>query len=123
MDQFIKICIIGVLAVVVFDALGSLASRHFGFPYQNLMVGSFLIYGIVGFAAAKTNGLMYGVLAAGLTGLVDATIGWYISWIIGPGRPPAEMTLIDKITTVAFVTVSGAIIGFIGSFLGLIVKR
>src|SRR5687768_10187721 len=112
MKQFIKIALFGILAVLVFDALGSLASRIFGFSYQNLIVGSFLIYGAVGFAASKNNGLLYGVLAAGLTSLADATAGWYISWIVGAERPAFEMTSMDIISTVLFVTIIGAVGGF-----------
>ena len=118
MKHFILIILIGAFAVVAFDTVGSLASRNFGFGYQWLTMGSFLIYAGVGFAASKYNGLLFAPLAGGITSLVDSTLGWYISWVIGPGRPAMEMDSTAIISTVIFVTLTGAVVGFIGGLVG-----
>jgi len=118
MKHFIQIILIGVFAIVIFDTIGSLASRNFGFGYQWLVIGSYLIYAGVGFAASKYNGLIFAPLAGGITSLVDSTLGWYISWIIGPGRLNMEMDLTAIISTVIFVTLTGVIIGLIGGLVG-----
>ena len=116
MKHFFLIILIGAFAVLVFDTIGSLASRNFGFPYYWLTVGSFLIYAGVGLAASKYNGLMYAPLAAGIVGLIDSTLGWYISWVIGPGRPEIEMDLMQIFTAIIFVTVLASLFGFVGEF-------
>jgi hypothetical protein len=121
MKHFILIILIGVFAVVIFDTIGSLASRSFSFPYSWLTVGSFLIYAGVGFAASKYDGLMFAPLAGAITSLVDSTLGWYISWIIGPGRPATEMDSTTIISTVLFVTVTGVGTGFIGGLIGRLI--
>jgi len=118
MKPFILIILIGAFAVVAFDTVGSLASRNFGFGYQWLIIGSFLIYAGVGFAASKYNSLMFAPLAGGITSLVDSTLGWYVSWIIGPGRPAMEMDSTAIVSTVVFVTLTGVIVGFIGGLIG-----
>ena len=47
----VAVILLGAAAVLVFDTIGSLASRHFGFAYSRLMAGSFAIYSAAGFAA------------------------------------------------------------------------
>ncbi len=121
MKHLILIILIGAFAVVTFDTAGSLASRSFGFGYQWMAIGSFLIYAGVGFAASKYNGLMFAPLAGGITVLIDSTLGWYISWVISPGRPAMEMDSPAIISTVVFVTLLGAIVGFIGGLVGRLI--
>ncbi|MDQ3798591.1 MAG: hypothetical protein M3384_04005 [Acidobacteriota bacterium] len=121
MRHFILIILIGAFAVVIFDTLGSLTSRRFGFPYHWLTIGSFLIYAAVGFAASKSNGLTSAPLAGGITSLVDSTLGWYISWIIGPGRPAIKMDSNVIFLMVVFITLTGAVVGFIGGLIGRVI--
>lgn len=120
MNHFILTVLVGAFAVIVFDTIGSFASRSFGFPYYWLTIGSFFIYFSVGFIAAKYNRLMFAPLAAGITSLVDSTLGWYISWVIGPGRPTTEIDTNVIIASIAFVTFTGVFVGFIGGFVNRI---
>lgn len=76
MEYFILIILIGALTVIIFDAIGSLASRAFGFPYFWLAIGSFLIYAGAGLGASKYTDLMFAPLAGTITSLVDSTLGW-----------------------------------------------
>jgi hypothetical protein len=78
-----------VLAVLLLDTVGSLAADHYGFEYGRLAVVSYALYALAGWAAGRLGGLRGAALVGFCTGLVDATIGWAISWAIGPGRPPA----------------------------------
>jgi hypothetical protein len=82
----------GSIAVIVFDAAGSYPSIKFGFPYTKLALGSFCIYGCVGGLAAHLGTVFVGALAAGAVAMADATIGWAISWHMGPGRIPGRIT-------------------------------
>ena len=76
---------LGSIAVVILDAAGSYASNKFGFRFTKLALGSFCIYGCVGALAAHDGSVGIGAAAGGLVAMVDATIGWAISWYIGPG--------------------------------------
>jgi hypothetical protein len=88
MPAWMTAVLFGGVAVIVFDALGAAGSRALGFDYSLLVVGSILIYGWVGAQVVRRGGSQSNALAAGLlVGLVDAIIGWIISWRIGPGRP------------------------------------
>ena len=49
-------------------------------------------------------------------GLVDSTLGWYISWTMGPGKPEIDMDATMIIATIIIVTLLAAFIGMIGGF-------
>lgn len=118
MKRIIPIVLIGSLVVILFDILASFASINFQINYGIFSIGSCLIDAGAGFFAAKRNGLAWAVLAAGILGLVDSTLGWYISWIIGPGRPEVEIDLLTIFMTVVFVTITSSIFGLIGGLFG-----
>ena len=105
----------GALVILLFDLAGSLASEALDFFYAWLTVGSFLIYALFGFFAARLDGLKYAAVAGGVVALVESTAGWALSWAIGPGRPPDGYTgLLPLIGTVAVVVVTGVGIGLLG---------
>jgi len=107
--------LLGAVAVVVYDTVGSFGSRRFGFAYSRLAAGSFLIHLLVGLAAARTGSFGAAVIAGAIVALVEATIGWAISWFVGPGRLAEEHATTSRlIMTVATVTISGAFFGVVG---------
>ena len=109
--------ILGVVAVLVFDTLGSLAARRFRFAYPNLAPGSFAIYMVVGYAAGAAEPVSMGILAGAVVALIESTVGWAISWKIGPGRPSVTPSLTVILRTVAIVTALGAVFGGLGGWL------
>lgn len=114
--MFWKIVGLGVLAVLAFDTVASFGSVSFNFPYEYAIVGSVLIYGAVGYFSFRHAGLSSAVGAALLVEVVDATLGWYISWEIGPGALPAEQTTAAVIVaTICFVFIFAAVCAVIGS--------
>lgn len=120
MSKFWKIVGLGALAVIAFDTVASFASINFGFYYGYASVGSILIYTTIGYLAFRHNGLFSSIAAALLVELVDVTLGWYISWQIGPGAIPAE-----QLTTAAivFAVVTVFIVAAICAVIGSIIAR
>jgi len=116
MSTFWKIVSLGALAVLLLDTVASFASKGLGFPYAYASIGSVLIYTLVGYFAFRRCGLVRAVGAAGIVELVDATLGWFISWQIGPGPLPAEQLTTPIIaTTIVTVLIFAAICALIGS--------
>jgi hypothetical protein len=112
---------LGSIAVIILDAVGSYASNKFGFRYTKLVLGSFCIYGCVGALAAHNGSVGIGAVAGGLVAM-DATIGWAISWYIGPGRVPHPSP--RRITKIALlVTGYGALCGGIAAALVLMFAK
>lgn len=120
-NHLAKIILVAVLVVLAYDTLGALASRALGFPYETLVFGSYVIYGCAGFFAGRARGLVKGAIAGGLVGLIDATLGWAISWHLGPGHPPEGVTNALPLFvafTVVFVSLLGAGLGLVGAAIG-----
>ena len=110
--------------MLAFDAAASVASVALQFPYQYASVGSALIYVAFTFLAARKFGFWRGVLMGAALGCVDATLGWAISWAIGPGRvPPEQISLGIWAFTLASVVGIGTICGLIGAGMGALTRK
>jgi len=119
MGRILPVVIGGSLGILLFDTLGSLASKRFGFAYTSLTIGSMLIYAATGYFAGRTAPLATAALAAILVGVVEATLGWAISWKIGPGRTPSGLlTPADVVTALLFVVFLAGACGAAGAWLG-----
>jgi hypothetical protein len=110
--------VVASLAVLALDTLGSLASKAFGFTYGSLAWGSLIIYAAAGFFAARSGGLRTAAQGGGAVALADATLGWAISWALGPGRPAAGYTgLAPILGTIALAWLTGIASGLAGGFI------
>jgi hypothetical protein len=111
--------LIAALLVVGFDAAASLFSRRFHFEYTRFMWVSFLIYVLVGYWGAYRRGFVYGMLLGTLAGFVEATIGWYVSRMIGP-FVQADIPVLSPLlvaTVIIIVTGTAFLFGSIGAVL------
>ncbi len=114
-----KIVLSGCLGIVAFDALASIASRLLNFPYPYATVGSFVIYAVVGFTAARISSVKAAALAGAMVGLTEATVGWGVSWLIGPGRVSnSGINLGTFVLTVILVSLVAGGIGAVGGAVG-----
>ncbi len=107
-----------VVLVLAFDTIGALiCARNPRLAYRNLWPLQFALYLVIGFVAGVTvlDPRYVGAIGA-VTGLVEATLGWAITWRIGPGR-------IEGANTAAFVTValSMTAVGFGLSLIGYVI--
>ncbi|NIJ77326.1 hypothetical protein FHT08_002409 [Xanthomonas campestris] len=122
--QALKFFALSCLAVIVFDAIASLASLVLGFPYTYAALGSAILYIAFSFFAARKFGFWAAVFLGVAMGMTDATLGWAISWATGPGRLAAgTLTLSTWLYTATFVVVLGAIYGLIGGGVGAFTGR
>ena len=122
--QPLKLFALSSLSVVGFDAIASLASLAFGFPYSYAALGSAVLYIVFAYFAARMLGFWAALSLGAVMGLTDVTIGWAVSWAIGPGRIDiGPLTPSDWIYTAAFATILGAIYGLIGGGIGALTVR
>lgn len=77
----------------------------------------------LGFSLAKRLGWFYGLATGAVMGLVDSTIGWAISWTIGPGKPETEMNAATIGVTIVFVIIFAGMVGMFGGLLSNLMKR
>ena len=120
---------VGAACVLALDTFGSLAARRGKIRYTALAPVSLLLWGLTGALAAASvplsfaNRVLVGAVAAGMVGLVDVTVGWWIAWQLGPGRTPAERATARRLIQVGGVvamraTLYGAIGAVVGALLG-----
>ena len=83
--------------MLTIDSVGAMASKRFSFPYTRLAVLSYAAYATTGAISAETGSLMASLIDGGVVGLVDSTVGWWLSWRIGPGAPPHESRSFPKL--------------------------
>jgi hypothetical protein len=114
MSWLATVCIAGVGWVIAFDTLGSLAARILGFRYAKLVVVQFAAYAIAGGIAALHAGAVDAALVGGLMGFVESTLGWAISWRIGPGRM-AGLTAMRAVRIAVFLTLMAIAFALFGA--------
>lgn len=105
----------GAVVVLVFDTIASFASLALGFEYSDAAAGSVVIYAGIGYFAYRVGGIGASLKAALLVEVVDATLGWGISWVIGPGAPDQEeMTVVILAFTMLLLFAFAACCGLLG---------
>ena len=89
-----------------------------GFSYAYAGIGSAIIYAGAGFFAAIVVGFRSSILVGVAAGLVDATIGWGVSWAIGPGRVASgELSVAKWFGAASSVVVLAVVCAAVGGFI------
>ena len=84
------VVVIGLLAVLTVDTCGAILSELMGFSYAWLAIPTFSVFAAIGFVAGWRHSISAAAYAALVVSVVDVTLGWWISWQIGPGRIPLD---------------------------------
>lgn len=121
--KVLKFLLLASLSVVVFDAAASVASLAFGFSYSCATIGSAILCMAFAFSAARMSGFRIALLTGMVMGVTDVTIGWAVSWAIGPGRIDIDLTPSVWMYTLLFAAILGVVYGVIGGGIGLLVGR
>ncbi|MES2304575.1 MAG: hypothetical protein V4558_03670 [Gemmatimonadota bacterium] len=120
MSRWQRIVVIGIVIVLLYELAASLGSGPLGIPYYRAIYGTWLIYAGVALVAGRAmNSVGSAALAAGVVGLVEATVGWWISWQIGPGRTET-FSIAGAAVAIAMVTLLAMVIGAV---VGLLVRQ
>jgi hypothetical protein len=123
MKRFSICLLISCLSILAFDIIASFVSLIFQIEYTLFSLGSTIICIGIGFFGEKYGNLVLAVLSTTIAGIVDSTLGWYISWIIGPGRMEGELDLIIVFSTIVFVVFISSIFGLIGGLISYFINR
>jgi hypothetical protein len=115
--------LIAFVSILAFDTLASFASKIFQIEYGLFSLGSIVIYTGIGFFGEKYGNLALAIISSAITGIIDSTLGWYISWLIGPGRVDAELDLTIILSTIVFVAFFASLFGTIGGLISYFINR
>jgi hypothetical protein len=105
-------------AVLIFDAIAATVARKTGVDYRRFAVGSVFFYAGAGVTVALGVGpgsTWSAVTSASfgvglLVGLIDSTVGWWISAVIGPGRVANVAKLLSKPASRQSIVFSGIVV-------------
>lgn len=121
MTAYARVLLLAGAAVLLYDGLMAVASIQFGFDYASALgvLGSSLLYAAAGFFGARVRTRTRdGVMAGAFAGLVDSTLGWLLSVLVGVGHAGIEAGPPAVAVVVVGVTLMGAVFGFVGGILG-----
>lgn len=79
--------------------------------YARFVVGSWIIYALVGYFATKFaegNRVQVAMVAGAILGATDCTLGWAISWLRGPGKVDGGLTPTRWFVAAVFVTATAS---------------
>ncbi len=123
MKKALQIAAIGAIIIVLYDTIAAIISIGTGISYGWFSLGSFVIYLLFGFLTGRVSLWYLGALTGALIAVAESTIGWAVSWSIGPGRPTEEMNIaVLIIGAILLVVPIGAITGLIGGLASLMSK-
>jgi hypothetical protein len=102
---FFQYLSIGLFGILIIDILGSIASRRFDFNYAYLSIFSFVFYTYIGFSISKLCSLESALIINFVIGLIDATLGVFISIKLKAKTNLTEKERRDKKGLYSIVTV------------------
>jgi hypothetical protein len=116
-DPLTRVLLLFAALVVVYDALASALIAVTGWPYNVLALGALVIQVAAGRAGGARGGFGWAILSGGCTALAEATLGFAVAWLIGPGR--TQLPNVDYPTAVALATLGGCALGGLGGITAL----
>jgi hypothetical protein len=122
MNGVIKITLVGSIAVLLLDTVASFLALWLDTNYGWFSLASFMLYIIFGYLGARRSRWFVGAIVAMCMAVVESTIGWAISWQIGPGKATSDLSSVVIVVTIVFVVVIAEILGLIGGALSLLKK-
>jgi hypothetical protein len=113
----------GVVLVLAVDAACAWYTRGKPAVYRRLWPLQFGCYVVIGFVAILTTlELRYVELIGAITGFAESTLGWAITWRIGPGRLNATNPVSIAIV-IASMTAFGFGLAIVGALLFNVAAR
>jgi hypothetical protein len=110
----------GLLSILAIDTFCSLISKKYKIDYSSFAILSFLVYFGIGFFGAKLGNPAIAIALTPIAGLVDSTLGWYISTKLSAytknDQKVLDRSLRSKI--IMSVTILSGIIGYVGFLVG-----
>jgi hypothetical protein len=112
------------VAVVAFDVVAAFLARSDAVDYDDLWWVSTLIYVGMGFVAGRElRSVRAGALTGAVVGLVDATVGWTLSYLVEPDLygyvddPSVPLIALVVLLVVLLAALAGALGGLLGKAL------
>jgi hypothetical protein len=107
---------------VIYDAFVALMARWIGIAYNSFLVPMFVLFFFLGIYAGRKKGSWVAITPIAIAAAVEATVGWYVAALIGPGYVPGWTMRALIVIAVESAALSTAV-GAAGVAVGLRVAR
>jgi hypothetical protein len=104
--------------IVAYDIVSAAIARVVGVSYNSFLVLALVLFFFMGLLSGRKARTWIGLAPVLIAAIADATIGWYLAALIGPGYVPG-WTLRDLITLAVESTAVSTAIGAVGVWVGL----
>jgi hypothetical protein len=74
--------------LIAYDALTAIVAKWLTISYNSFLVPALVILFFMGVYAGRKARSWAGILPVAIAALADATLGWYVAALIGPGFVP-----------------------------------
>ncbi len=108
--------------LVAYDALTALVAKALTISYNSFLVPALVIIFFMGVYAGRVTRSWAGIFPVALAACLDATLGWYVAALIGPGFVPGWTTRQLVAMGLESAALSTAV-GCAGIWIGLRVAR
>jgi hypothetical protein len=106
------------LIIVAYDAVSAAIAKGVGVSYNSFLVLALVLFFFMGIYAGRVVRSWAGALSIAVAAAADATGGWYVAALIGPGYVPG-WTVRDLVTLAIESAVLATVIGGVGVWIGL----
>jgi hypothetical protein len=116
----LRVAVLFSLIIVAYDALAATIAKALIISYNSFLVPALVLFFFMGIYAGRKSGSWSGTLVIVIVAAVDATLGWYVAALIGPGYVPG-WTMRQLIVLGFESAVVSTAIGAVGVWIGLAV--
>lgn len=109
--------------LVAFAAIAAIVAKAAAINYGDFTLLGLLIYVAFGIFAGQRLRWWRALIALIVAALVDASLGWYVAALIGPGRPLASSGALEIIGTALLAALLDVVFAAIGIAIGARVGR
>ncbi|MBV8281284.1 MAG: hypothetical protein JO347_04385 [Candidatus Eremiobacteraeota bacterium] len=99
------------IVIVVYDAIAAIIARSVGVAYNSFLVLALVLFLFMGVYAGRRRGSWSAIVAVAIAAAADATLGWYVAAIVGPGYVPGWTVrglIVMAVESVVLATAIGA---------------
>ncbi|HTU82866.1 MAG TPA: hypothetical protein VMF61_12090 [Candidatus Acidoferrales bacterium] len=103
---------------VAFDAVCAAIAAAAQFTYSQFYILAIVLFVAIGIYAGRVMVLPRALIAIAIAAVAEATLGWYVAALIGPARPPSDISRTVLIAYGCFGVLVDFAAGAAGAVLG-----
>jgi hypothetical protein len=119
----LRLALIFALIMLLFDAVTATISKIASINYGNFALLAIVVYVFLGIYGGRTLRSWRALISVAVAAIVEATLGWYVAALIGPGLPPVAATQLEMVFTGVVSVIVATLFGAMGVAVGLRAAR